>query len=109
MRNPVVQWVETRLPIFSFISHTVGSEYPAPRNLSYWWSFGSIAGVALVVQIITGIVLAMHYVPHESMAFDSVEHIMRNVNYGWLMRYLHANGASLFFVAVYIHVFRGLY
>jgi len=109
MNNPVVQWVETRLPIFSFINHSVGSEYPTPRNLSYWWSFGSIAGVALVVQIITGIVLAMHYVPHESMAFDSVEHIMRNVNYGWMMRYIHANGASLFFVAVYIHIFRGLY
>ena len=109
MNNPVVQWVETRLPIFSFINHSVGTEYPTPRNLSYWWSFGSIAGVALVVQIITGIVLAMHYVPHESMAFDSVEHIMRNVNYGWMMRYIHANGASLFFVAVYIHIFRGLY
>jgi len=109
MKNPVVQWVETRLPIFSFIDHSVGSQYPTPRNLSYWWSFGSIAGVALVVQIITGIVLAMHYVPHETMAFDSVEHIMRNVNYGWMMRYVHANGASLFFVAVYIHIFRGLY
>ncbi len=109
MSNPVVQWVETRLPIFSFIDHSVGSQYPTPRNLSYWWSFGSIAGVALVVQIITGIVLAMHYVPHETMAFDSVEHIMRNVNYGWMMRYVHANGASLFFVAVYIHIFRGLY
>jgi quinol-cytochrome oxidoreductase complex cytochrome b subunit len=109
INNPVVQWVETRLPIFSFVNHSVGSEYPTPRNLTYWWSFGSIAGVALVVQIITGIVLAMHYVPHESMAFDSVEHIMRNVNYGWMMRYIHANGASLFFVAVYIHIFRGLY
>ncbi len=109
LTNQAIQWVETRLPIFSFINHSVGYEYPTPKNLNYWWSLGSIAGVALVAQIITGIVLAMHYVPHESMAFDSVEHIMRNVNYGWMMRYLHANGASLFFVAVYIHMFRGLY
>jgi len=109
LTNQAIQWVETRLPIFSFINHSVGYEYPTPKNLNYWWSLGSIAGVALVAQIITGIVLAMHYVPHESMAFDSVEHIMRNVNYGWMMRYLHANGASLFFVAVFIHMFRGLY
>jgi len=104
-----MQWVETRLPIFSFINHSVGTEYPTPRNLNYWWSLGSIAGVALVLQIITGIVLAMHYVPHADMAFESVEHIMRDVNYGWMLRYMHANGASLFFVAVYIHMFRGLY
>ena len=114
MSNPgvttqVMQWVETRLPIFSFINHSVGTEYPAPRNLNYWWSLGSIAGVALVLQIVTGIVLAMHYVPHADMAFESVEHIMRDVNYGWMLRYMHANGASLFFVAVYIHMFRGLY
>ena len=107
--NQVMQWVETRLPIFSFINHSVGTEYPTPRNLNYWWSLGSIAGVALVLQIITGIVLAMHYVPHADMAFESVEHIMRDVNYGWMLRYMHANGASLFFVAVYIHMFRGLY
>ena len=107
--NQVMQWVETRLPIFSFINHSVGTEYPTPRNLNYWWSLGSIAGVALVLQIVTGIVLAMHYVPHADMAFDSVEHIMRDVNYGWMLRYMHANGASLFFVAVYIHMFRGLY
>ncbi|MBT6387804.1 MAG: cytochrome b [Alphaproteobacteria bacterium] len=107
--NQVMQWVEARLPIFSFINHSVGTEYPTPRNLNYWWSLGSIAGVALVLQIVTGIVLAMHYVPHADMAFESVEHIMRDVNYGWMMRYLHSNGASLFFVAVYIHMFRGLY
>jgi ubiquinol-cytochrome c reductase cytochrome b/c1 subunit len=107
--NQVMQWVETRLPIFSFINHSVGTEYPTPRNLNYWWSLGSIAGVALVLQIVTGIVLAMHYVPHADMAFESVEHIMRDVNYGWMLRYMHANGASLFFVAVYIHMFRGLY
>jgi ubiquinol-cytochrome c reductase cytochrome b/c1 subunit len=107
--NQVMQWVETRLPIFSFINHSVGTEYPAPRNLNYWWSLGSIAGLALVLQIVTGIVLGMHYVPHADMAFESVEHIMRDVNYGWMLRYMHANGASLFFVAVYIHMFRGLY
>jgi len=106
--NPVVKWIEYRLPIFSFIdAHLI--DYPAPKNLNYWYNFGSIAGVLLVVQIVTGVVLAMHYTPHADFAFASVEHIMRDVNYGWLMRYMHANGASLFFVAVYIHIFRGLY
>ena len=108
MQNPIVQWVEYRLPIFEFIDHSVGT-YPTPRNLNYWWNFGSLAGIALVLQIVTGIVLAFHYTPHADMAFDSVEHIMRNVNYGWLLRYAHANGASLFFAVVYIHIFRGLY
>jgi ubiquinol-cytochrome c reductase cytochrome b/c1 subunit len=107
--NPVIKWIEYRLPIFSFLDHAVGSGYPAPKNLNYWWNFGSLAGLMLVIQIVTGIVLAMHYTPHTSMAFDSVEHIMRDVNYGWLMRYIHANGASMFFIVVYIHVFRGLY
>ena len=83
--------------------------YPTPKNLNYWWNFGSLAGIVLVLQIVTGIVLAMHYTPHTSMAFDSVEHIMRDVNYGWLLRYAHANGASMFFIVVYIHIFRGLY
>ena len=106
--NPVIRWIEYRLPIFGYVNEHLG-EYPTPKNLSYWWSLGSIAGVALILQIVTGIVLAMHYVPHGDMAFDSVEHIMRNVNYGWLLRYLHSNGASLFFLAVYIHLFRGLY
>ncbi len=84
-------------------------DFPTPKNLNYWWTFGAILAIMLVVQLITGIVLAMHYTPHVSMAFDSVEHIMRDVNYGWLLRYLHANGASMFFVAVYIHIFRGMY
>ena len=108
-RNPIVRWVEYRLPIFSFIDHSVGRHYPAPRNLSYWWNFGSLAGAALAIQLVTGIVLAMHYVPHGDMAFDSVERIMREVNYGWLLRYVHATGASLFFVVVYVHLFRSLY
>jgi len=94
--------------LFSFIdSHIV--DYPTPINLNYMWSFGSTAGICLVIQIITGIFLAMHYTPHVDLAFNSVEHIMRDVNNGWLIRYLHANGASMFFIVVYSHMFRGLY
>lgn len=106
--SSVVDWIEFRLPIFKLIDNAVGS-YPAPRNLNYWWNFGSLAGLCLVLQIMTGIVLAMHYTPHTGMAFNSVEHIMRDVNYGWLLRYMHAVGASMFFVVVYIHILRGLY
>jgi len=106
--NSIVKWIEYRLPVFSTLNHSL-IDYPTPRNLNYWYNFGSLAGVCLVVQIITGIVLAMHYTPHASMAFDSTEHIMRDVNYGWLLRYIHANGASMFFLVVYIHIFRGLY
>lgn len=86
-----------------------GVSYPAPSNLNYFWNFGIYALVCLVVQLITGIFLAMHYTPEQSLAFLSVEHIMRDVNYGWLLRYVHANGASMFFIVVYIHTFRGLY
>ncbi len=107
--NKVINWIEYRLPVFSFLDHSLGTQYPSPRNLSYWWNFGSIAGLVLVVQLVTGIILAMHYTPNADMAFDSVEHIMRDVNYGWLMRYMHANGASMFFMVVYIHIFRGIY
>src|SRR3546814_14416710 len=96
MNNSVVKWIEYRLPVFSTLDHMVGSQYPTPKNLNYWWNFGSLAGLCLVIQIVTGIVLVMHYTPHISMAFDSVEHIMRDVNYGWLLRYMHANGASMF-------------
>ncbi len=106
--NKVIKWIEYRLPIFTLLDHAVGT-YPAPKNLSYWWNFGSLAGLMLVVQIVTGIVLVMHYTPHTLMAFNSVEHIMRDVNYGWLIRYIHMNGASFFFIAVYFHIFRGLY
>jgi len=92
----------------SFIdAHIV--DYPTPANLNYMWSFGSAAGICLLIQIITGIFLAMHYTPHIDMAFNSVEHIMRDVQGGWLIRYLHANGASMFFIVVYCHIFRGLY
>jgi quinol-cytochrome oxidoreductase complex cytochrome b subunit len=101
-------WIEYRLPVFKLLDGVVGS-YPTPRNLSYWWNFGSLAGLCLVTQILTGIFLAMHYAPDATMAFKSVEHIMRDVNYGWLIRYIHAVGASMFFFVVYIHIFRGLY
>ena len=107
-KNPVVNWFDKRLPIFSLIKGQA-MDFPTPKNLNYWWTFGGILAVMLVIQLLSGIVLAMHYTPHTDMAFDSVEHIMRNVNYGWLMRYMHANGASMFFVAVYIHIFRGMY
>ncbi len=103
----VIDWIEYRLPIFSFMRHT--AEYQVPKNLSYSWSFGSLAGVALLIQIITGLFLAMQYTPHTSMAFDSVERIMREVNYGWLLRYMHAVGASMFFIIVYLHMMRSIY
>jgi len=106
--NGLVRWVDHRLPIFTFMSHEL-YEYPTPRNLNYWWNFGSLAGIVLVIMIVTGITLAMHYTPHTALAFDSVERIMRDVNYGWLIRYIHMNGASMFFIIVYIHIFRGLY
>ena len=84
-------------------------DYPTPVNLNYFYGFGSLAGIMLVMQILTGIFLAMHYTPHIDLAFNSVEHIMRDVNNGWLIRYMHANGASFFFIVVYVHIFRGLY
>src|SRR5512138_3739799 len=105
----VIKWIEHRMPVFSFLDHAVGSGYPAPKNLSYMWNFGSLAGMTLVIMIVTGILLAMQYTAHVDYAFDSVERIMRDVNYGWLIRYIHMNGASFFFIVVYIHIFRGLY
>jgi len=102
------RWLERRLPVIGLV-HSSFVAYPTPRNLNYWWTFGAILSVMLVAQMITGIVLAMHYVSHGTLAFASVESIMRDVNFGWLLRYLHANGASLFFFAVYIHLFRGMY
>jgi len=106
--HPVVKWVDERLPIFTLMRHT-GIDYPTPKNLNYWWNFGSLAGFMLVVMIVSGVMLAMQYTPNSQLAFDSVERIMRDVNYGWLIRYIHANGATMFFVVVYIHIFRGLY
>jgi ubiquinol-cytochrome c reductase cytochrome b/c1 subunit len=107
-KNPIIKWVDHRLPVFTFLDHSIVT-YPTPRNLNYWWNFGSLAGMILVIMIASGIVLAMNYTGHTSMAFDSVERIMRDVNYGWLLRYVHMNGASMFFIVVYIHLFRGMY
>jgi len=107
-KSKVAKWVNDRLPIIATLENTF-LKHPYPKNLSYWWSFGSIAGIALVVQILSGLFLAMHYVPNTQMAFNSVEHIMRDVSYGWLIRYIHAVGASMFFVALYAHIARGLY
>lgn len=106
--NPVIEWVDSRLPIFTMMQKEYGV-FPTPRNFNYFWNFGAIAMVMLVTMIITGITLAMHYNPSTAGAFDSVERIMRDVNHGWLIRYLHMNGASFFFIAVYIHIFRGLF
>ncbi|NNC72593.1 MAG: cytochrome b/b6 [Sphingomonadaceae bacterium] len=108
-KNPFMKWMDERLPLPRLVYNSVGAGYPVPRNLNYWWNFGVLAGLFLVIQIITGIVLAMHYSSDTSVAFWTVEHIMRDVNSGWLMRYLHANGASFFFIVIYIHIFRGLY
>lgn len=107
-KNPVIRWIDDRMPVFTLMQeHLV--DYPAPKNLNYWWNFGSLAGIMMVIMIATGIFLAMHYTPHVDYAFLSIERIMRDVNYGWMMRYLHMNGASMFFLVVYIHLFRGLY
>jgi ubiquinol-cytochrome c reductase cytochrome b subunit len=102
-------WLDEKLPLPRLIYGAVGGGYEVPRNLNYFWNFGFLAGLCLMIQIVTGVVLAMHYAPNTLVAFDSTEHIMRDVNWGWMMRYAHANGASAFFVVVYIHIFRGFY
>jgi ubiquinol-cytochrome c reductase cytochrome b subunit len=102
------KWLDDRLPI-TRLSYDSFVAYPVPRNLNYWYTFGGILALMLAVQIVTGVVLAMHYVASADVAFESVEKIMRDVNYGWLLRYIHSNGASFFFLAVYVHIFRGLY
>jgi ubiquinol-cytochrome c reductase cytochrome b subunit len=107
--HPFMKWMDEKLPLPRLVYNAIGGGYPVPRNIGYFWSFGVLAGVALVIQLVTGIVLAMHYAPNGAIAFDSVEHIMRDVNSGWFLRYAHANGASMFFIVVYIHIFRGLY
>nr|WP_276318131.1 cytochrome b/b6 [Rhodovarius crocodyli] len=108
MKNPVIRWVDERMPIFTMMEKEYGS-FPTPRNFNYFWNFGALAMINLLIMIATGIFLAMNYAAHTSLAFDSVERIMRDVNYGWLIRYVHMNGASMFFIVVYIHIFRGLY
>ena len=107
-KTGIERWLDSRLPIVRFMNDTLVT-FPTPKNLNYWFTFGGILALMLGLQIVTGIVLAMHYVPSADLAFASVERIMRDVNYGWLIRYMHANGASMFFLAVYLHMFRGLY
>src|SRR5258708_4676715 len=104
----IIRWFDYRLPFVAAMNHEL-NEFPTQRNLTYWWNFGSLSGIVLVVMIVTGIFLAMQYTPSSEAAFDSVERIMRDVNYGWLARYAHSSGGSMFFAIVYIHLFRGLY
>src|ERR1051326_4130042 len=106
--NPVLNWIDSRLPFISLMQKEY-VVFPTPRNFNYLWNFGALATVCLGIMIVTGIFLAMNYQPNTELAFDSVQHIMRDVNYGWLIRYLHQNGASMFFIVVYIHIFRGMY
>ncbi len=108
-KHPFMRWMDSKLPLPRFVYGATGGGYPVPRNLNYFWNFGALNATALAIQIVTGLVLAMHYAANTGYAFNSVEHIMRDVNSGWLLRYLHMNGASLFFISVYIHMFRGLY
>ena len=107
-KSAIGRWFESRLPLMGLV-HSSFVAYPMPRNLNYMWTFGAILSFMLVAQIVTGVVLAMHYVPSATEAFASINHIMRDVNYGWLVRYMHTNGATLFFLACYIHMFRGIY
>ncbi len=107
-KNPVLNWIDTRLPILSLMHKEYGA-FPTPKNFNYLWNFGALATVTLVVMIATGVFLAMNYQPNVGLAFDSVQHIMRDVNYGWLIRYVHQNGASMFFIVTYIHILRGMY
>ncbi|HVZ14281.1 MAG TPA: cytochrome b N-terminal domain-containing protein [Bauldia sp.] len=107
-KSGAAKWFEARLPILGLV-HSSFIVFPTPRNLNYWWNFGAILVFMLAAQMATGIILAMHYIPSGDLAMSSVEYIMRDVNYGWLIRYLHSNGASLFFFAVYIHILRGMY
>ena len=107
-KSAPAKWLESRLPVISLVQGSF-IDFPTPKNLNYWWTFGAILTFMLVVQIVTGIVLSMHYSANTTLAFRGVEEIMRDVNFGWLLRYLHSNGASMFFIAVYIHMFRGMY
>ncbi|QVM84871.1 cytochrome b [Novosphingobium decolorationis] len=107
--HPFMKWMDERLPVPRLVYNAVGGGYEVPRNLNYFWNFGFLAGLCLVLQIVTGIVMAMHYAANTEVAFDTIEHTVRDVNWGWLMRYAHANGASAFFVVIYVHIFRGFY
>ncbi len=107
-QNPVINFIDTRLPLFTLMSKEYGA-FPTPKNFNYFWNFGALATINLLIMIATGIFLAMNYAANTHLAFDSVERIMRDVNYGWLLRYVHSNGASMFFIVVYVHIFRALY
>ncbi len=107
-KNPVINWIDTRLPVFTMMQREYGT-FPTPKNFNYFWNFGALAMINLVIMIATGVFLAMNYTANVNYAFDSVERIMRDVNYGWLIRYVHQNGASMFFIVIYTHIFRGLY
>nr|YP_009660962.1 cytochrome b [Eristalinus vicarians]QVL28720.1 cytochrome b [Eristalinus sp.]WBK26902.1 cytochrome b [Eristalinus cf. tabanoides/megacephalus]WJW73851.1 cytochrome b [Syrphidae sp. 335 TLW-2023a]QCT09726.1 cytochrome b [Eristalinus vicarians]WJW73864.1 cytochrome b [Syrphidae sp. 335 TLW-2023a] len=100
--------MRTSHPIFKIMNNAL-VDLPSPSNISIWWNFGSLLGLCLIIQILTGLFLAMHYTADINMAFNSVDHICRNVNYGWLLRTLHANGASFFFICIYLHIGRGMY
>ena len=107
--HPFMKWMDEKLPLPRLVYNAVGGGYEVPRNLNYFWNFGFLAGLCLVLQIVTGIVMAMHYAANSAVAFDTIEQTVRDVNWGWLFRYAHANGASAFFVVIYIHIFRGFY
>ena len=107
-KSPILNWIEYRLPIISYLEKEYG-DYPMPKNANYFWSFGALLTICLVVMILSGIFLAMYYTPHVDMAFESTERIMRDVSYGWLIRYIHSNGASFFFIVVYVHMIRSMY
>jgi ubiquinol-cytochrome c reductase cytochrome b subunit len=107
-KNPLIRWVDTRLPVFALMQQEFVA-FPVPKNFNYLWTFGALASVMMVVMILTGVFLAMDYIPTSTQAFASVQHIMRDVNYGWLVRYIHQVGASMFFIVAYIHTFRGIY
>ena len=108
-RAPIMKYFDEKLPLPRLMYNAIGAGYPVPRNLNYFWNFGVLAGAALLIQIVTGVALAMNYAANGGIAFDSVERIMRDVNTGWFIRYAHANGASMFLGVVYIHIARGLY
>ena len=107
--HPLMRYLDEKLPLPRLVYNAVGAGYPVPRNLNYAWNFGVLAGFFLVVQILTGVILAMHYAANAQVAFGTTEHIMRDVNWGWMLRYAHANGASFFFIVVYTHIFRGFF
>ena len=106
--NPVLDWLDARLPVVTFLRRQYGV-YPVPRNLNVFWNFGALALFMLAAMIVTGVLLAMQYMPDTRLAFDSVDRIARDVNHGWLLRSLHATGASMFFAILYVHMGRGLY